>query len=360
MKTSGETDLTSSGLVRLTLPDRSQVDLDRHTLKFYCAGSPDRAIASIDSSTKNCLSEIDFELFAKWLQYPHRQFGDCFARVSDHPRYSPKRSTHDFDVRFLTRLYRFSGNYRGGTFSSSDTEWCFLDGGIIYHNGYGWGSHSWTVIQGAEALRAVCMFFGIRQPASIRGEGRRRPLSMLLEEMTKAGRYSGDVPLFPTSNSADRKVRASASSPSTGQPVNPKSSEHDVALPGPPKPLKLGPTPGPEARPMNKRLLYETIRDEVTKAAKSELRKGAFHLHGRGHEPRVTLDRQMAGILRACKIPRVTISGFGANNFYPARIFLMAKGFLVNRLGWCPFEISRDACVYLVNLSVTNDGATND
>lgn len=57
-----------------------------------------------------------------------------------------------------------------------------MDGGIIFHNGYGWWSHKWTAVKGAEALRAVCMFFGIRQPRTIRGEPSRRPLSVLLED----------------------------------------------------------------------------------------------------------------------------------------------------------------------------------
>jgi hypothetical protein len=61
-------------------------------------------------------------------------------------------------------------------FSSSERHWRFLDGGIIAHNGYGWGGHSWTVVQGAEALRAVCLFFGIEQPRQIKGEGKRQSL----------------------------------------------------------------------------------------------------------------------------------------------------------------------------------------
>jgi hypothetical protein len=93
----------------------------------------------------------------------------------------------DFNVKFLTRLYKFPGSYHGGTFSSSQSEWKFLDGGIISQNGYGWGSHSWTIVEGAEALRAVCMFFGIQQPRAIRGEKARRPYSVLLEEMTSTG-----------------------------------------------------------------------------------------------------------------------------------------------------------------------------
>ena len=69
-------------------------------------------------------------------------------------------------------------------FSSSDREWHFLDGGIVEHDGYGWGSHSWTVVEGAEALRVVCLFFGITQPRRIKGESSPRPLAELLAEMT--------------------------------------------------------------------------------------------------------------------------------------------------------------------------------
>jgi hypothetical protein len=184
----------------LTLPDKSQVELDKRTLQFRSTkplGSADpRPESQPESSNEPAtpikfkkfdLDHIDFDMLAEDLQEPHRRFGDCFRRISDRPRYSPKRSVHDFDVRFLTRLYKFPGSYRGGTFSSSNTKWNFLDGGIISHLGYGWGSHSWTVVQGAEALRAVCMFFGIQQPRAIRGELARRPLSVLLEEMTNRG-----------------------------------------------------------------------------------------------------------------------------------------------------------------------------
>jgi hypothetical protein len=55
----------------------------------------------------------------------------------------------------------------------------FLDGGIFSHKPYGCGSHSWTVVQGAEALRVVCMVCGIEEPLRIKGESRRRALSIL-------------------------------------------------------------------------------------------------------------------------------------------------------------------------------------
>jgi hypothetical protein len=188
--------LLGSSIMILTLPDKSHVELDKRTLQFHSA----EPLGSVDPRSESSpelvttivvnrldLDKVDFDKLAGYMQKPHLRFGDCFRRISNDPRYSPKRSVHDFDVRFLTRLYKFPGSYQGGTFSSSNTEWNFLDGGIISRNGYGWGSHSWTVVQGAEALRAVCMFFGIEQPLAIRGEPARRPLSVLLEEMTKRG-----------------------------------------------------------------------------------------------------------------------------------------------------------------------------
>ena len=90
---------------------------------------------------------------------------------------------------------------------------------------------------------------------------------------------------------------------------------------------------------MDLKSLHSLIRDAVTSAAKLEAEMCDFRLSGRGHEPRVTLDRKMAGILKQCAIPRVTISGFGANNFYPKRVFERAKAALVKRLGWSPIEI---------------------
>jgi hypothetical protein len=64
------------------------------------------------------------------------------------------------------------------------TERRVLDGGIFEHNGYGWGNNSWTVVQGAEAVRVVCMICGIQQPLRIKGESPRRALSILLQELS--------------------------------------------------------------------------------------------------------------------------------------------------------------------------------
>lgn len=170
----------------ITLPDASLVHLDEATLRFTEVDGPD-AVAAAEARggpPGRSAFVVNCEKLAQFMTAPAWKFGDCFRRVSDIPRWSPKQSVHDFDVSFLTRLYQFPGTYQGGTFCPSFKEWKFLDGGIVDVQGYGWGSHSWTAVDGAEALRAICLFFGIEQPRRIKGEVEQRPLARLLEEMT--------------------------------------------------------------------------------------------------------------------------------------------------------------------------------
>lgn len=96
--------------------------------------------------------------------------------------------------------------------------------------------------------------------------------------------------------------------------------------------------------------LNALIREHVKRAADSQAKRRAFALWGRGHEPRVTLDPRMAAVLRGVELPRVTISGFGANNFYPARVFAEASVSLQDHLGWSPFVIASDSSVCAVEL----------
>jgi hypothetical protein len=70
--------------------------------------------------------------------------------------------------------------------------------------------------------------------------------------------------------------------------------------------------------------LYERIRQTLIEAATIEVEKLAFNLFGRAHEPRITLDRQLAQILRNTRLPHVRISGFGPNLHYPRRVFSRA------------------------------------
>ena len=100
---------------------------------------------------------------------------------------------------------------------------------------------------------------------------------------------------------------------------------------------------------MDQRLINDAIRDELVRAVQSQRKKRSFNLFGRGHEARVTLDRRLAAVLRTCDIPRITISGFGANHHYPARVFAQAKQSLLDRLGWSPFETSSDGSLYMVD-----------
>lgn len=184
--------------MRIELPDASVVYLDEQSLQFGTRAFPPRAPAAKPWRRPAYWPRpIKPALLAKTMARPSWDFGACFRRVSDTPRYSPRQGVYEFDVRYLTDLYRFERTYQGGTFCSSTTGWHFLDGGIVSHNGYGFASHRWVAVDGAEALRAVCLFFGIKQPRSIRGEPPRRPLADLLEQMSAVPLWRpGEKPLY--------------------------------------------------------------------------------------------------------------------------------------------------------------------
>jgi hypothetical protein len=111
------------------------------------------------------------------------------------------RSLHEFDVTFLTNLYRFPGRYEGGAFCPATIEWDFLDGGITARHGY--FGPSWTVIRGRDAVRVCCLFFGIRQPRRLPHKKQEKPLAALLEELSKVPLHS------PTAGLLDRRFPAS-------------------------------------------------------------------------------------------------------------------------------------------------------
>lgn len=81
------------------------------------------------------------------------------------------------------------------------------------------------------------------------------------------------------------------------------------------------------------------VRRAVSDAAAEEERRAPFRLSGRGHEPRVTLDRALAAVLRSAKLPRVIIAGYGPNHHYPRRMLERAVTSLMNRLGWSPIGL---------------------
>ena len=81
---------------------------------------------------------------------------------------------------FLADLYQFPRSSDGQVVFKT-----FLDGGIHNSPGYGWGVSAWTVVQGFEALRATCLFFGVCQPQRLRNEPHRRPLAALLDDLSK-------------------------------------------------------------------------------------------------------------------------------------------------------------------------------
>ena len=92
---------------------------------------------------------------------------------------------------------------------------------------------------------------------------------------------------------------------------------------------------------------YKIIREELLEAVKKEEGIEPFDLWGRGHEPRVTLDRQLAAILKGLDLPRVEISGYGANNYYPKRIFTTAQKRLNKRIEESRFQLKLGIMVIL-------------
>ena len=183
--------MTSKGRV-LTLPDASQVRLDHSNLCFTHVEEKEGQTEPRGGKESRTRSEpIESGVWADpvWieqrLEYPSTKFSDSFwRRISDVPSYGARFSGPD--VTALPGVYKFPGFHQGGVFSSTHMEWHFLDGGIIRHDGYGFGSHSGSCIYGAEVVRVNCLFFGIIQPLRIKGEVARRPLSRLLEELSAA------------------------------------------------------------------------------------------------------------------------------------------------------------------------------
>ena len=72
----------------------------------------------------------------------------------------------------------------------------------------------------------------------------------------------------------------------------------------------------------------EQIRGALQRAESIERKLAMFHLSGRGHEPRVVLDRQLAAVVRYITLERIELSGFGPKFRYPQRVFARAVSIL--------------------------------
>jgi len=94
----------------------------------------------------------------------------------------------------------------------------------------------------------------------------------------------------------------------------------------------------PISRPLRKRaatpefLSNEVIRAAVRDAHQVEMQAGKYLLRGRGHEPRVCLDRRLAQVLRGQNLPSIGFSGLRADE-YPRRIFERAARALADEHG---------------------------
>ena len=88
------------------------------------------------------------------------------------------------------------------------------------------------------------------------------------------------------------------------------------------------------------RIENQWIRDALQEAL--ALESEPFNLLGRGHEPRLTLDKRLAAILRGVELPCAWISGYGANGHYPTRLFRRAEKILKRKHGWSPISVYQD------------------
>lgn len=95
-------------------------------------------------------------------------------------------------------------------------------------------------------------------------------------------------------------------------------------------------------RKMSAKEVNVEIRRLVIQAADEEREARAFNLSGRGHEGRVSLDASLAAVLRGLDLPKVVISGYGANNYYPLRVFQRAMRLLGSRFEHMPIGLSDD------------------
>ena len=105
---------------------------------------------------------------------------------------------------------------------------------------------------------------------------------------------------------------------------------------------------------MRKKETYRIIRETLLEAVKREAEKDAFKLSGRGHEPRVQLDRQLAAILRGLDLPRVNKAGYGADYYYPERVFVTAQQLLQNKLKESQYQLVVNRRAYLTDKETEN------
>lgn len=163
--------------MRLTLPDQSQIYFSEGVFRFSL--KPSRRV-------EKQILPVDLEKLKECFEKPSRNFGDCFRRNSDWPSYTVINSEQSVPVMCLDHIYFLEiGESYGGMFSSSLTSLRFLDGFLKDYEGYGFGSSFGTSVYGYEALRIACLFFGVKQPKTLKGERVRRPIAEILAELSQ-------------------------------------------------------------------------------------------------------------------------------------------------------------------------------
>lgn len=94
---------------------------------------------------------------------------------------------------------------------------------------------------------------------------------------------------------------------------------------------------------------FALVQEALQEAATLEQRLAPFQLKGRGAENRVSVDRQLANVLRAIELPHCRLSGYGPTCYYPERVFRRAAAQLRERTGDDVLISDRQGTRYRIN-----------
>ena len=93
----------------------------------------------------------------------------------------------------------------------------------------------------------------------------------------------------------------------------------------------------------SKQAFNRRICEILESAEKAERKLRPFQITGRGHEPRISLDRELATALRGANLHRYTTSGYGSKSYYPLRVFERAAQVLHAEFGRPVVDVGMDS-----------------
>lgn len=131
------------------------------------------------------------------IKYPNVEFKSCFRRKASTTQelvYSHRFKDPPVDVLDINKIYQLKSQVFSGMFSPRMEHYYLCDGEIYCYIGYGFGprAKSYIEVRGEIALRALCIFFGIKQPAFIKGYPKLLNDSEILYQLTQTVKVEPD------------------------------------------------------------------------------------------------------------------------------------------------------------------------